>query len=820
MLTLKYKHIAFGASLITLISATPALAQGIEDGQVQPAGSASALGMGEIVVTARRTDERLRDVPISITVFNQEQLAKRNIVSTTDLSTYTPSLQTNNLFGSTKTLFSIRGFVQENGTPPSVGVYFADVIAPRAVSIFVPVGNGAGPGSLFDLQNVQVLKGPQGTLFGRNTTGGTLLIVPQKPTESMGGYIEGSIGNYAMKRFQAVVNAPLSDTVRVRLGADRMKRKGYVKNTGGIGSKRFNDIDYLALRASIVVDLAPNLENYTVGSFSRSNTAGDTQKLIYCQLPAGALACGQLARANAAGDGFYTARTAFNDNFLLTKQWQIVNTTTWNASDSLTVKNIASYGRFKEFFSSESFGYQFDTHDVVPPYPVGTFIPFTAIFPAPGLPTASEETWTNEFRLSGDTIDKRLTWQAGAYAEISNPVGKIGTYVPTFATCSNPAALICNNPIGFASLTRQGGKFKYRNYGLYAQATYSLTQQFKVTAGARYTWDRSSGVYESFRDNYATGPQQQAPVLTACKDPALPLSSGCITRPSSRSSKPTWLLGLDYKPSDNLLLYAKYSRGYRAGGFTPGAPNRFVDYLPEKLDAYEIGIKTNWRGAVPGSLDISTFYNDLTDQQLQVTFVPKPGFVLPPIIGIINAGKSRVKGIEAAASLSPLEGLRFDAAYTYLDAKLRSIAVIPDDPTSPYTYAAAARSGDTLSFSPKNKLTLTGTYTLPVSQSVGDIELSATYVYSDGYITNYAARDPDGSLGQYAAVPSFDLLNLNLDWNAVAGSPVDLSLFVTNVTKTKYYTSYSPWPASLGFYSASFGEPRIFGARVRVNFGS
>src|SRR6201999_3289965 len=116
-------------------------------------------------------------------------------------------------------------------------------------------GNGAGPGSFFDLENVQVLKGPQGTLFGRNTTGGAILLVPQKPTSVLEGYVEGSYGNYNMNRIQAVANIPFSEIARFRIGVDHESREGYLDNTSGIGPNRFNDIDYTALRASLVVDV-------------------------------------------------------------------------------------------------------------------------------------------------------------------------------------------------------------------------------------------------------------------------------------------------------------------------------------------------------------------------------------------------------------------------------------------------------------------------------------------------------------------------------------------------------------------------------------
>src|SRR5690349_18626830 len=150
--------------------------------------STEGAGAGDIIVTARRTEERLQDVPISITVLSQGTIAQRNIYSTADLGNYVPSLSVNQQFGPEKSSFVIRGFTQAYHTAPTVGVYFADVIAPRALGPTTS-GNGAGVGSVNDLENIQVLKGPQGTLFGRNTTGGAILLVPHKPTDKFEGYV-------------------------------------------------------------------------------------------------------------------------------------------------------------------------------------------------------------------------------------------------------------------------------------------------------------------------------------------------------------------------------------------------------------------------------------------------------------------------------------------------------------------------------------------------------------------------------------------------------------------------------------------------------
>ena len=162
------------------------------------------VAIDEIIVTARRVEESLQDVPISMTVLSPEQITDRNIVVAADLATYTPSLSVNQRYGAEKSTFAIRGFNQDQSTAPTVGVYFADVVGVRAQG-GTTSGNTVGAGSFTDLQNVQVLKGPQGTLFGRNTTGGAVLLVPQQPQDTLGGYVEATGGDYDMRRVQAAL---------------------------------------------------------------------------------------------------------------------------------------------------------------------------------------------------------------------------------------------------------------------------------------------------------------------------------------------------------------------------------------------------------------------------------------------------------------------------------------------------------------------------------------------------------------------------------------------------------------------------------------
>jgi iron complex outermembrane receptor protein len=781
----------------------------------------------DIIVTARRTEERLQDVPISITVYTQEALANRNIFNAADLGTYTPSLSSNSQYGPDKASFVIRGFVQDFGTAPSVGVYFADVVAPQAAGS-TPGGNGAGIGNMFDLQNVQVLKGPQGTLFGRNTTGGAILLVPQKPTGQLDGYVEGSAGNFDMWRGQAVLNLPLAETFKVRLGIDRMKRAGYLKNHSGVGPEDFADVDYTSARLSVLADITPDLENYTVATYTRSHTNGSLRRMQACMTPSQVMnqqqgiglfyGCAQIARQNARGDGFWDVENSHPNPELLQQQWQVINTTTWRASDTLTVKNIASYGEYQERLRQAFGGDNFLNPVTGSPKPDLVYVWFDV---SPGRHGASESTFTEELQILGDSLDGRLNWQAGGYLEISDPLGTSGTTSPIFLNCPNHYALQC---AGQGNIRDTYDKFWFRSYALYAQGTYKLSEQLSLTAGARYTWDSSRQtnstlaiafptpfvpLYTCANTARATNPDG-SPIVLSSRDPAR-----CLLEFKTKSNKPTWLVNLEYKPNQSMLFYAKWARGYRKGGVAILNPF-FETWKPEEVDLYELGAKLGFSGAVSGYFNVAGFYNDFSNQQIQASIQSANPARFVGGSAVLNAGKSRIWGIEADASVALFEGLRLDAGYAYLNTQLQQLTV-PSIPPEARSLVAAlipsATVGSELSYSPKHRLTASVNYTLPLDDSIGKITFGGTYTYTSRQVAT-AATAP-----QFIPLSSRSLLNLNASWNDLLGQPVDLSFFMTNVTNKKYVLSVSQTWNTLGFESVVPNEPRMWGFRLKYRFG-
>ena len=804
---------------------------------------ANAAQLQEIIVTARRVEERLQDVPISITVFNQAELDKRNVVTINDLVNYTPSLAVNERFGPEKAAFALRGFNQDDNTAPTVGVYFADVVGVRSGGSTTG-GNVVGPGAFMDLENVQVLKGPQGTLFGRNTTGGAVLLVPKRPTDVFEGYIEGGVGNFDARRVQGVVNVPISETFKARASFDRHKRDGFMRNRSGIGPKHFNDVNYFAGRVSLLAELSPTLENYTVAHYSRSNTNGYGSHVFACD-PAlagatgnlslrsllGAAACDQIARQNARGDSIYDIEYSEPNPFVKIKQWQIINTTTWRPTESLTVKNIFSYGEYRERTQIALF----DANLFVPagvtgvtagprvsPLTPGTPIPLITLRPTPGEFTGASRTITEELQLQGEAAGGRLKYVAGGYLEFSRPIHPGTSSATTFAACAdttNPAG--CTSIPGFGSISDQWDDLEFDNHGVFAQATYDITEQLALTLGGRYTFDKIVGTDKTLRVPLPP----VAGVLPTCRDtfrhPGVQTldRDDCTTVLVEKSKEPTWLVNLDYKPTRDVLVYAKYARGYRQGGMSFTSPG-LETWSPEKVDAYELGAKLSFSGSVRGFFNIAAFYNDYTNQQIFATpTVDRTNF--PFVSGgtvIVNAGKSRIQGLEVDTSVSFIEGLTFSAAYTYLDTLLKSIDAsrINLVGTPFIDLRARAVAGGPLNYTPKHKLTLSGTYVLPIPEDMGTLSIGATYSYTsnqsgDNSLTGVAA--------DFGVLGTRNIINLNLDWRSVGGSDVDLAVFATNITKDKYKTTPGTGFQSFGFVDSQVGQPRMYGVRVRYNFG-
>ncbi len=410
-----------------------------------------------------------------------------------------------------------------------------------------------------------------------------------------------------------------------------------------------------------------------------------------------------------------------------------------SVSDTVTLKNIASYAEFTNEQRAQLFATNWQTSTLPMPYPMVFFrgVPavFTGVFAIPGHNTADQSTYTEELQLQGGSEDRRLRYQAGGYLEWSDPLSTVGNQSSQLAACTDLATLNCTDPIGSVfsvALSQQlgfpvpvnvgavnytAGRTTYRSRGIYAQSSYDLAERFTLTGGVRYTWDEQTNSAQRITYNFPVLPPFLGAPTQRCTDPSTaPLCSQFLKQ---ESDKPTWLLGLDYKPGDDVLVYGKYARGYRAGGVFTNAPIDHRTFDPEKVDNFEVGLKTSFRSAVRGLFNIAAFYNDFSDQQLQFGFDarvdPVTGATAPvsPTTAVINAGKSRIYGAEIELSdLAARQGSRSMPATPILKAEIRSIDQVTTVDPNYQVQTSQIESGAPLALSPENKYALSANYAL------------------------------------------------------------------------------------------------------------
>jgi iron complex outermembrane receptor protein len=497
------------------------------------------------------------------------------------------------------------------------------------------------------------------------------------------------------------------------------------------------------------------------------------------------------------------------------RQEQVINTTTWHASDNLTVKNIANYTQLLTGLDSALFGTNFvcprGTTCLAGSFPVyGTTSDPTA---AGGL-TTDQYTWSDELQLQGRALGDKLTWQGGGYIERSGPLGDVtGSRSASFLSCSDIATFQCT---GFGNVGNAVSTIHYSDLAIFGQATYAILDNLKLTGGARYTSDTTTSTFGQI--NYG-GPGLWpatfgSPLGVSCVSSLQggTVANGCVQSYRQNSNSPTYLVDLDYTPIEDTMIYGKYSRGYRQGGIATFVADGYHLFKPEYVNAFEIGEKTTFRGPVPGIFNLAAFYNDFTNQQLLVGFTGPIG-VVTPSSGIANAGTSHIWGAEMETAITPVKPLTVGISYTYLRTELISETALPL-PTGGYNQIIfPSVAGGELPYSPKNKVSANATYKLPVSEHLGALSLGAIFTYTSRSLVSDA--DP-----LYAYIAPYGLLDLNMNWNSIAGSTVDASLFATNVLDRAYFNNVTQlYNTEFGIDSRYIGEPRMYGLRVRIRFG-
>lgn len=727
----------------------------------------------EIVVTARRREEKLQDVPVAISALSGEELRNKRIETSTDLQNFVPSLNVSSGVNRDDTTIVIRGMGPTGGSGPGavlggggsgVVAYFAEAVA-----------TGAGPGLFYDLENVQVIKGPQGTLFGKNTTGGVVLFTPRKPGDQFEGYADVGLGNYGMRSVDTAINVPLlNEALLVRFAAHGQQRDGFTTDHGLFAGRDYDNRDYWAARVSIVFRPTEAFENYTIFSSLNSDGHGDGYVLsaVNPDHPFGPALAPILAEQQRRG----IRSTAYSvDQIDKRRTHGVINTTTWSLSDDVTFKNIFSYQVQKWQNANDIDATTLVLSDLV------------------GRQSAwhtQTGTYTEEAQLQGTALAGDLKWTVGGYFERARDI--------------DVQPFLVRAAFGNFEIVQPDQTNSSRSRGLYAQTTYDLgglhdpLRGLKLTTGYRYTWD-----------DYGFGVALYSPSqANACfTQPATYPESDCFLGASGDSGGQSWTLGLDYDLNGDTLLYVRSGRGYVPGGFNPaiawlpgGDSLPQFRFEPQSVTDIELGVKSEITfGSMSAFIAADVFRSDFTNIQRLVSLT-LPGGVQSNFTA--NASEARIEGFEFQGAVVPVASLTLDATYSYNSGKYTRI-----DPA-----AAPSLVGIPFAYLPKHKYSLSGAWTLPLPESIGEVKLQAAYSYQSSFFNAPAAQPLDHNA-------SYDLLNLSLQWNNLLGLPMDASVYVTNATDEEYRVGQYSNYFEAGEIVSLYGEPRMYGMHLRYRFG-
>lgn len=775
------------ACLATTVFTHPAF------GQMERGANVASSDGSDIIVTARRREESLQKVPVAIAAFSAADLESKQIKDTRDLQTAVAGI---NLGGApTQARETINPAIRGQN-PPYGG----------RVSVETYLDEALISGSriqLYDMSSVQVLKGPQGVAFGRQSNGGALLFYSQKPTDRFEGHVKGeALLSRPGYMVEGAINVPMvPDLLMLRVAGQLRHDRGFTENLTArlrpsLGLDRWNDgIHQRSWRVSLLFTPTDWLENrFTYIGESHNN--GSTSNVPFEVNPNSAVGrypgiFDELAAQKARGPRKVMQGPYFG-NLNHGKSFQLINTTVAELSGTMRIKNIISFRKGEDEQSFDLDGFQEPFLDTNVAFCKGDKVPGVTRHGC-WLPTF----WSEEAQLQGDRLfDSDIQYILG-YFHSSSRTRQRGDQL-----IGLPLAF---SPTGFASLVRYtglNGKRSNVNDAVFAQLTAPLTfitPDLSLTAGIRHSWDKDVvPAGEQLLTFYALGADMTI-------GPKLFGQSTPLVGTSTRTKGVNYNVTLDWKVTPDFMIYAAHRRGFKGGSQVspnnPAIPVQFRGQVarPEVVRDVELGMK--WRGDL-GSVGLRTnlsLYKMWTkDLQRALSFDGATSF-------IINAGDTISQGIELDQSIRFGEFFELSGNYSYLDAHFQRVALV----AQPYI-------GRQVSFAIKHQGSITGTGHIPLDAANGKLSVSLTYYAQSGFITSdtYLTAGPNG-----AHVKSYDLFSANILWSNALGLPIDFSVYGKNLAnKTNQIAGTSLW-STTGFNSAFYGEPRTVGASITYRFG-
>lgn len=753
--------------------------------QAQTSSSFSSL-LEEVVVTARKREEGLQDTPIAVSAFTGDSLQARGIEKVDGIESVTPNLtfanRNTNGGGSNSASIFIRGVGQADNAPTTdagVGLYVDGVYLARSTGSVL---------DLIDIERIEVLRGPQGTLFGRNTIGGAVSIHTKKPTEEFEGKVRVKVGSDSRRDFLGKISGPLTENLFASASVASLRQDGYVKNI--INGQDLGDDDTLAFRGALRWLASDDLEINVAADYSRDRENGqvriadsDPQDAITIippdptnprslgnavfahnvffglnsplpAIPPGRATGCDATFANPLGTNSNCMRLdTINPGKLSTNEKSFSNaeiyglsaSIDWSLSDTLTLKSITAYREIDSHFFQDGDTSPFDNSTVE------DFL--------------EQEQVSQEFQLLGSSFDDTVQWILGLY--YFNEEG------------------VNDNPVKFVTFRAlSGGGFENESKAAFAQATWDVTEQLHLTAGLRYTKDE--------KEFSVNGPQQNLYPFLAPPGTVVTI----IPDGTYKTDADDWtpMFNLSYDWSDNVMVYATYSEGFKSGGVQqrlagafPAAPT----YDPEFVTSRELGLKYN---SDDGALVINAaiFDSDYEDIQLEV----QSG--IAPVLD--NGGEGEIKGAELEVRYSPAESWFIESAVGYLDA-----TIVEADPAA--TAVGGPADGDWLSSVPR----WTASASLIKEIDLGDMGVLRPRL--DWSFRGNVFFNPNNDPGHVQK--AYSIYNANIAWDS-ADDKYSLTLSVNNIDDERYVYYNEASPASgIGYEILGRGREWYLTGEVR-----
>ena len=906
--TLIKAHSLGGASALTLavlaiLHAAPARAA---DAAEEETG-----GLTEIVVTAEKRSENLEIVPASISAFTSRTLDLQGIASVQDLTNYAPGLY--------YTTYDNRPYIR------GIGRNTDNLAVESGVAVYVDgIYNGANASTILQsstlfVDQIQVLRGPQNTLFGRNADGGTIDYVSKRPTSTFEGEVRTGYDNYHKAFVEGAVSGPINDAMRYRFGANYTNQngKGFYTNLNGVDeggdvAQGGNGTSY-HIEGQLEGSIGPNFDWWAKLATSDYDVSYHTETLLgpldtrefpaplfpnpnfgTCALPGGAggLGCAgnpdkivsvitgkNTIAGNPSTLGTGTFDSGFQSQSKQQNNWIFATHLTFHA-DGFDVKYLGGYQKFRydltapwtnsQGVSSGVLGYTLQGPAAFTPL-CGLYFGATnfagctqnlAVNSAHNNFTFDEyeQFFSNELNIAS-TGQGALQWIGGLYQFHEKYTQPINVNSPDQAQIAAPyslgtliGGLLTGKPVGALQLAAANPTRSVYNeytalaedsYGVFGQIDWQASSQFKITTGLRYSYDKKDGD-QAFRlvlfnlDGLIPGLPlgvnmfgANAPAFdaTSCTSGAYRGTGKCTINPTSGAATSTlnahWdavtgTAGISWTPATDILGYAKYSRGYKAGGFNSGINAVAPETSQETVDAYEVGYKQTF--ARTFQANVAAFYYNYKNDQQPLGQLDAATNVINTVI--VNIPVVHTYGAELETIWNPITDLDILLNYAYLHATISStngvcyqnaddpLALTPGANTAGCAPGLQNLRGATLPASPRNKVALNAIYTLHFNP--GSLALSGAYIWRDktyDSVFNFP----------YNLAPSYSLVNLRGIWTDSANR-YNVILYANNVFNrigqdaSGGLAVTNPGPGQVIDPLVSYTPPRVYGVELRYRF--